>query len=537
MTFFSKLLNRIQQLHAALFFSYDEKMALLKIKNRFEAYGSKTVTSPFVVVIEGIVCMKFIAIYYSFLLLLLQFKSGRKVQVVLLCGNQRTRYFSASRVYKFFFPVTYVCLDSYLDEDALAVVERETLLLAKQINDPTELFNLSYKGVRVGRDVYYACIRNRLVGTLDVIDSQLVDVLRQYIQNLLIAETLIEKFKPECLLVTDNCYASFSPFFYGFLRQQIPVALTVCFASETGKIGGRIYVSMQNIDSVMRRYTFAFDDVTWDEIRKNYSAADDEIVDSYLEQRFSGNDLTYNGDYHKYTSKLSYESMRRKLRLSESKLNKKVLIAAHLLWDDPGYEGLYRDYELWLKDTLSTIVQNTAVTWILKAHPSEKHIGTSKTARQVFTDIFGDALPAHICFLDSDTDINTYSLIDFVDTVLTVRGTIGFEAACKGKHVVSAGYGPFSGLGFAKEFSDQVEYRNYLLNLHHEETFLKAEQIRNARMGLFGYFIKKTPVSPILLRGEEISKYADLTTFELNSDLTLNRFADKILSKTSGDLL
>jgi hypothetical protein len=415
-------------------------------------------------------------------------------------------------------------------------VESTLLLLNRQVNDVSALFNLSYKGIRVGRDVYYAGIRNRLVGTLGAIDAEVISLLREYIRNLCVTEMLIQMFNPECLLISDNCYASFSPFFHGFIQRHIPVVLSVCFASGSGKIGGKIYTSGKDIESTKRRYVFAFDDATWNVIQQTYSDEDDKAVQRYLEMRFSGNDLTYNGDYHKYTNKLSIDSIMKQIGLTKQS-NRTVLVAAHLLWDDPGYDGLYPDYELWLKDTLLTIAKSKEVTWIVKAHPSENHMGARKTARQVVWDIFGSMLPEHIFFLDSDTSINTYSLIDFAEAVLTVRGTIGFEAACKGKHVISAGDGPFTGLGFAKEFDCQNDYRNYLLNLHQEKIWLCNEQIRNARMALFGYFIMKTPVSSILLRGDDISMYADLKARELNGDLALNRFAEKILSMSNGDLL
>jgi hypothetical protein len=66
---------------------------------------------------------------------------------------------------------------------------------------------------------------------------------------------------------------------------------------------------------------------------------------------------------------------------------------------------------------------------------------------------------------------------------------------------------------------------------------MTSQQMHGARMGLYGYFVKKAPNAHIFLRGKDISCYADMTATELYSEPTLTRFAEKILSGKGGDLL
>jgi len=529
--------SRLRAVWSRYFFSKAEHATLSALKAGFATATPQNAGEPYFVLIEGFLASRFISMYYSLLLLLVQRNVGRRVAVILLTAKPRARYYAASRIYGFFFPVTMVNPEEFLDENDRAHVRSEAAALKKTVSTPGDLFALCYKGIHIGRDVSYAYIRNKLIGTVDAINSEVMQVLEQAVQNYVIADKVINRWKPEFLLITDNCYELFAPYFYGCLLRKIPVGLTVCFASGTGKVGGRLYTSLADVQGVVRRYTFSFDENTWATLQQSYGPESDAVVEKYLQMRFSGNDLTYNGYYHRDTNRLAGPQLEQALGLAEGDGRKKILIAAHLLWDDPGYEGLYPDYEIWIKDTLQIIRSNANVIWILKAHPSEKHMGAVKTVEHVVRDVFGDAVPEHIRFLPGDTHINTYSLIDFVDAVVTVRGTIGYEAACKGKPVVTAGHGPYSGLGFATEFATQDEYRHHLLHIHQLPSGITSKQIRSARMGLYGYFVLKTPVSPVLLRGEDVAAYASLGLDELLADPTLNSFAHRLISKTRGDFL
>lgn len=533
----SSLLLRFRAIWSRLFFTPKEKNSLLALKARYFAQEDQCTGTPYVVLVEGFLASRFVALYYTLLLLLIQHKTGRPVRVVLLTTKSVAKRFAASRLYGLFFPLVTVNAEEVLDAQEANRARCEALDLESKSSTPRELFELRYKGVRIGRDVYYAHIRNKLVGTVEKVDFEVQQVLHEAVRNYAVANKVIDRYQPALLLITDNCYEKFSPYFYSCLSRSIPVALTVAFAAGTGKVGGRMYTSLADAQEVVRRYTFSFDDNTWGWVKQGYGPREDEMVDQYLQQRFAGNDLTFNGDYHKNTSRLIGAEMSKALGIAEGDSRRRVLIAAHLLWDDPGYEGLFADYEIWVKETLQTIACNREVLWILKAHPSEKHMGAVKTVQHVVHDVFGQTLPENIRFLDGDTTLNTYSLIDHVDAVLTVRGTIGFEAGCKGKPVITAGDGPFSGLGFSTEFTTPNEYRTYLLNFHQVAIAASADQIRRARMALYGYFVLKMPVSKVLLRGEDLSSYGDLGVHELRSDPTLNRFAEKLASQSSGDLL
>jgi len=513
----------------------EERAAIKKLQHEFSQQQEK-VGKPLTVAVDGLLCMRFVFLYYLFLLLLLRYKSERPVQLVVICGDRKNCHAAANRMYSWFFPTVYVPLEGFLTDSELKQAAVDVQDILEKAADGNALFSLWYKGFNIGQDVYYAYLRDKLIGTINQTPSDLAIIIRRAVNYTNVAEKLIRIHKPEYLLITDNCYATFSPLFHTFLRHDIPVGLTVTHASGTGKVCGRLYTSIDEAENVTRRYPFSYTDETWQQLLIDYDDNSDEITGAYLRERFAGNDLIFDGSYHKFTTRISNDALRKELGVP-SFCRKTVLLAAHLFWDNPGYKGLYRDYELWLKDTLDIIAENPFVCWIVKAHPSEIRIGTNRYARDVFHERFSSDIPPHIVFLDADTKLNTYSLIDFVDAVLTVRGTIGFEAACKGKLVVTAGTGPHSGLDIAKEFSSKEEYRTYLLGFHNVNTTLDELYLKNARMALYGYFTLKAPCSPMLKRGDRLAAYANLSSDELYNDAVLNRIVDKMISKKGGDFL
>ena len=62
-------------------------------------------------------------------------------------------------------------------------------------------------------------------------------------------------------------------------------------------------------------------------------------------------------------------------------------------------------------------------------------------------------------------NINTDNILDLIDVVITGRGTIGLEAAIKGKSCIIAGAASYSGLGLALEFHDKSSYFKRILKI------------------------------------------------------------------------
>jgi hypothetical protein len=67
-------------------------------------------------------------------------------------------------------------------------------------------------------------------------------------------------------------------------------------------------------------------------------------------------------------------------------------------------------------------------------------------------------LPTHITMVPPDSAINTLSLFDVMDYCVTVRGTVGIEAAAFGIPVLTAGTGRYDRLGFTIDSDSKADY-------------------------------------------------------------------------------
>ena len=92
---------------------------------------------------------------------------------------------------------------------------------------------------------------------------------------------------------------------------------------------------------------------------------------------------------------------------------------------------------------------------------------------------------------------STLSLFSIMDYCLTVRGTIGIEAAYRGIPVLTAGTGRYDRLGFTVDFDDR---KSYLARLRHLETVpsLTTTEWELAKKYAFGTFaLRPTPLSSL----------------------------------------
>jgi hypothetical protein len=130
--------------------------------------------------------------------------------------------------------------------------------------------------------------------------------------------------------------------------------------------------------------------------------------------------------------------------------------------------------------------------WIVKIHPAN----LAKNRRDQFTGEQSElvairkalgSLPGHIKLIDADSDISTVSLFDLMDVCLTVRGTVGIEAACANVRVITAGTGRYDHLGFTIDPETPDEYRA-VLGRAHELGRPNACEVEAARRFAYGVF-------------------------------------------------
>jgi hypothetical protein len=257
---------------------------------------------------------------------------------------------------------------------------------------------------------------------------------------------------------------------------------------------------------------FSLSDASWKQMKKMlwsddmWRALHDEVVASYRSGEWFSECATQVGK-----SEWARDTVIRRLELDTTR--KTVGLFPHLFWDATFFWGtdLFDDYEHWFTEVLKVAASNRSVNWIVKIHPAN----ITKALRDNYQGDYSEVvairetlgeLPDHIKVILPDAEISTLSLFDVMDYCLTVRGTIGIEAAIFGIRVLTAGTGRYDRHGFTMDFDSAEDYLTVLRRLPDVPPMTPSE-IELARRFAYGVFMARpTPLASTSLRFSEDSK-------------------------------
>lgn len=200
------------------------------------------------------------------------------------------------------------------------------------------------------------------------------------------------------------------------------------------------------------------------------------------------------------------EFSKKKINLIKS--NKIITIFPHIFWDAPNtyFKDIFEDYKSWFDNTVRHLARIPNLTVIIKSHPDL--LWKSKfISRKAFNhDKYFEELISEVSFysksnfylLKSNSNINTLSLIKNSDAVLTVRGTVGLEAACFGIPCITAGTGRYSFNGFTIDSNQKKQYFRQIDNILKVN---KLSQSKICRAHLLAFLIYKC--KPIKIKSFE----------------------------------
>ena len=228
----------------------------------------------------------------------------------------------------------------------------------------------------------------------------------------------------------------------------------------------------------------------------------------------------------------------KKLKLNPKK--KIAVIFSHIMYDATFFygESIFKNYKLWLEETLKLAEKNKNINWILKIHPANKWRNElestyGKTLEEELIDNLFKELPDNIFILNATTDISTYSLFSFIDYGLTVRGTVGCELSCFGIPVFTAGTGRYSHQGFTIDSNNKRDYEKKIRNIQNYSK-LSKEKVKKARVYSYGSLIARSiPMDGINIKYNldgRINLYhtdvffEKISIYELSKKLDINLF-------------
>lgn len=439
-------------------------------------------------------------------------------------------------------------LDDFLDQARARLAPGLAERLADRAVSFVALCALeSDDGVKVGKYVASTLIRQLHAGSLDLDEPGTKARVRQAVaDSLLLAEAaklLLDAVRPDVCLFLERGYSPYGEFYDLALARGLNVIQ---------------WCGSQRPDAfVLKRCTPANQDShpsilspkTWELLKSAplpdaaREAVRRELFDGYA----SGAWFSEVGTQFR-TSIMEKDAVTRALGLDPEK--KTAVLFAHMFWDATLFYGkdVFRDYKEWFVETVRAACRNTALNWLIKVHPAnlvklnrDGYQGELAELAAIREEI--GELPPHVRLMPPDTPVSTYSLFSVMDYCLTVRGTVGIEAAVFGVPVLTCGTGRYDRLGFTVDASGREEYLERLGRLQELPRPSEA-QTELAWKYAFGVFVLRlfhfSNLRILHARDAAASMRAELlprTPQDLEAAQDLRAFADWVISSADEDYL
>ncbi|MBI3321938.1 MAG: hypothetical protein HYZ91_06705 [Candidatus Omnitrophica bacterium] len=385
-------------------------------------------------------------------------------------------------------------------DDVLKPVSPEVVETAFQsIGSCHELIALQEDGVRVGRFAVSTALRRFRVGSFDVqspeVRRQLMPYLARAMAYARAAARIVRRIRPGLAMFVDKGYTPQGELFDVCINADVDAVIWNT-AHKSNTLMLKRYRAQNHDD-----HPASLSDSTWAFVqRMDWTPAHRQRLQEELSRSYLTGDWFSEVGTQFNTRLLDAEEIRRRLGLDPRK--KVAVIFPHILWDGTFFwgEDLFRSYEEWFVETVRAACANDQVNWVIKIHPANivKNVRDGlppESAEMVALRKRLGPLPAHLFVVPADSEISTYSLFGLMDSCLTVRGTIGIEAASMGVPVLTAGTGRYDRKGFTIDSASREEYLARLARLH-EIPPLSPAQRELAERFAWGIFILR----PLSLR-------------------------------------
>jgi hypothetical protein len=408
--------------------------------------------------------------------------AGYTPVVLIEPANPNIKFYKLAGVKEFIF------LSDMIGNPDLAMAEE----VIKNIHTIEDLLKLEFADARVGKVAITTSFRELRVSTLDLESVQDRQIILKYLAASMgvatAAHRILLQSQADLALIWDGVYTPKGELFDVCLARGIDVIIW-----ENAHRSSTLILKRFNLENRNEQYN-SLSQKSWDLIKAM------RWTDSQHEQLQHELYNTYaNGDWYpsagtQFSKRLvDVPEITSRLGLDPGK--KTAMIFPHIFWDGSFTSGadLFRSYEEWFIETVRVACSNRQVNWVIKIHPAqvlknkmENYVGTPAEV-VVLQQHFGN-LPPHIFMIPADNDISTFSLFELMDYCITVRGTIGIEAARWGIPVLTAGTGRYDRKGFTLDSDTRQEYLDRLGSIQ-EIARLSPNQKELADRFAYGHFM------------------------------------------------
>lgn len=378
----------------------------------------------------------------------------------------------------------------------------------------------TFDGVRCGKYAVSTLMRKTRTGAFDLsqptVRKELERALNRSLQCACTAQTLIEQLRPDALVLVDRGYSPSGELFDTCIEHGIPV-----FTWNAAH---------KNDALMLKRYTAANRDVhpsslsedTWRALcAMPWTTEHGTAVHTELERCYSSGE--WYAEVGTQFNKKAVDKAALIDRLGLDPSRKTAVIFPHIFWDATFFWGkdLFENYEDWFIQTVQAACRNDRLNWIIKVHPANLVKNRRDGVMSEHSEITAirkavGELPPHVRIMPAETEISTLSLFSLIDCCVTVRGTVGIEAACFGVPVLTAGTGRYDHLGFTIDSDSREQYLQRLANAHLISS-LNSAQTELALRHAWGVLLAR-PTKLELIR----MRYLPNETADLEIDFKVN---------------
>ncbi len=338
----------------------------------------------------------------------------------------------------------------------------DTGALMQSVANGAPVIGLSYRDIPVGKFALSSLMRRTRRAAADLLSPAGLETVRETLSSSLRYTDayfrIVDEARPDIVCFIDRGYTPDGELFEVTL-QRGAAAITMNTAHRSG------YLILKRYGPHNRaRHPVTLSPDSWTGIRggrwseERWQELYRELAECYRSGQWYDEVGTQFGKRI-----IDGEALVAELGLDPSK--KTAVLFAHMFWDATFFYGrdIFSDYEDWFVESLKAAAANDRLNWIVKIHPanlvkSQRDGYAGEHVEEVAVRRTLGELPPHIKLLSPETPISTFSLFDFMDYCITVRGTVGIEAACFGVPVITAGTGRYDGLGFTVDHQGREDY-------------------------------------------------------------------------------
>lgn len=397
----------------------------------------------------------------------------------------------------------------YLDEALNDIEQDEASAIIHRVKLTHQLLEFEYLSTRVGRSAVSTTLRRMRTGHLNLGSAEtrqlVAESLSAAMRSAKAAHALVKKIKPKLAIFLERGYTPWGEWFDQCLKADVDVIMYNAAHKNNCLIFKRYRMNNRDIHPV------SLSPESWAHLRRmqwtdaHRRRLQDEIYTNYATGEWYGEVGT---QIHKRI--ISRYELCRRLGLDPSK--KTAVIFSHIFWDATCFWGtdLFDNYEEWFVEAVRAACANTSINWIVKVHPANvtknrREGVTGEPAEMTAIRKHVGELPSHITLITADSNINTYSLFDLMDYCLTVRGTIGIEAASFGIPVLTAGTGRYDHQGFTVDSETREEYLANLARIADLPPLSPVQREMAERFAYGVFLLRPLPLQSVTLEYQQDS--------------------------------